>query len=87
MNNLDLTSALNFLREDVRDCNKHVQVSYLIEACILLGLCSGSAIRDTIAGLGFNALHVICCLKYGTGSASSGARWNKSDDGTYFVHP
>ncbi len=82
----DSIAALTFLKDQVRNRNLNDQVDYLIESCILLGICNGSAIRDAISGLGYDAKHVGIRLAKQTGRNPLRCRWGKAEDGTYYQH-
>lgn len=68
-------------------CNKNDHVIILITECINCGINSRSAIVSELVALGFNPRHGHVILSKNQGSAIGGHPWQKSDDGTFMLHP
>lgn len=69
-----------------RGVNKHDRAIVLIIACIEEGLNTGPRIVGALRKLGFNPRHVGMHLREGTGGDPQRHRWQRVEDGRYFLH-
>jgi hypothetical protein len=76
---------------DLRDvlqgtCNKHDQVTVLIQACINEGVDTRRALADELTSLGYDRALVIVTLNTQVGASPGCCRWWRDEQGRYRLH-